>query len=310
LAVVINVLVAPQLVVAAKSRDRTLSRYLAQAGVKRAVVALRADATRTYDALNEPWSQDEKAFKDISLSDEGHFSLEYLLPAEEGGESQKRYGLRDEERRININTAPVHILKSFFEVAAEVSARDAAGIAASIADWRDEDAELSENGAEDADYQTLSPGYPCKDGRFEILEELLLVKGVTPAVFDKVKDRLTIFGRGKVNINTADALALRGLGMSGLLAVKVVAYRNGDDGREATEDDNVFQDTGSVAGTLTGLSASETDELNALIAGDLMTTRSDYFRGSSSGRPREGGAAATIDFIVNREEEVVFWREK
>ena len=55
----------------------------------------------------------------------------------------------------------------------------------------------------------------------EVLDELLLVKGVTRDIFDKVKDRVTVYGTGQVNINTAGMRVLQSLGMSEELAEKI-----------------------------------------------------------------------------------------
>lgn len=50
--------------------------------------------------------------------------------------------------------------------------------ASCIIDWRDNDSTAyGGNGAEDTYYTGLSPSYKCKNGDFESLEELLLVKG-------------------------------------------------------------------------------------------------------------------------------------
>jgi hypothetical protein len=53
-------------------------------------------------------------------------------------------------------------------------------IADSIIDWRDTDEQVSATGAESEYYQSLQPPYQCKNGPFETVEELLLVKGMTP----------------------------------------------------------------------------------------------------------------------------------
>jgi type II secretory pathway component PulK len=53
-------------------------------------------------------------------------------------------------------------------------------IANSILDWIDADSDTRSNGAEDDYYMSLSPPYHCKNGPLDSLEELLLVKGVTP----------------------------------------------------------------------------------------------------------------------------------
>jgi DNA uptake protein ComE-like DNA-binding protein len=51
-----------------------------------------------------------------------------------------------------------------------------------IIDWRDTDATAGASGAESSYYNTLKPPYNCKNAPFETLEELLYVKGMTPAL--------------------------------------------------------------------------------------------------------------------------------
>jgi type II secretory pathway component PulK len=53
-------------------------------------------------------------------------------------------------------------------------------IANSILDWLDPDDDPRTNGAENEYYSTLTPPYRTKNGPLDSLEELLLVKGVTP----------------------------------------------------------------------------------------------------------------------------------
>lgn len=50
----------------------------------------------------------------------------------------------------------------------------------SILDWLDPDEEERSNGAEDIYYGSLTPSYHAKNGPLDSLDELLLVKGVTP----------------------------------------------------------------------------------------------------------------------------------
>src|SRR5262249_53922552 len=49
-----------------------------------------------------------------------------------------------------------------------------------ILDWLDTDEESRENGAENDYYTSLSPGYACKNGPLDTIEELLKVRYVTP----------------------------------------------------------------------------------------------------------------------------------
>ena len=53
----------------------------------------------------------------------------------------------------------------------------------SIIDWRDSNHDHLLNGAEEDYYRGLDPPYSCKDGPFDVVEELLLVRGVTPRLF-------------------------------------------------------------------------------------------------------------------------------
>lgn len=313
LALVINISVTPQLGLAARLRDRAIVRYLAKAGVQRAIIEVRADETEEYDALNEPWNGHEEAFKEIVLADDGYFTLEYSLPADESGISEKRYGLIDEERKINVNRVSGDVLKRFFEIAADMSSREAAGIADAIVDWRDEDDEPSENGVENSYYESLENGYPCKNAPFEVLEELRLVKGVTQEVFDAVKDKVTVYGSGAVNINTTDALVLESLGLSRALAQEIIVFRNGSDGRAGTEDDNVFEDGESIIAALSSagmLSAEGSKEIETVIGDGFIGVRSDNFRGYSFGRMQGEGMSMKIEFVVNRDEQIRYWREE
>jgi len=53
----------------------------------------------------------------------------------------------------------------------------------SILDWRDPDDLYRMNGAEPDYYQSLKEPYRCKNGNLDSIEELLLVRGVTPELF-------------------------------------------------------------------------------------------------------------------------------
>ena len=79
-----------------------------------------------------------------------------------------------------------------------------AGVAASIKDWRDKDSELSipVGSAEDFLYRGLKYPYEAKDEDLESLDELL-VNGMTKDIFERIKDYVTVWGSGMVNINTA-----------------------------------------------------------------------------------------------------------
>ncbi len=93
------------------------------------------------------------------------------------------------------------------------------GIVPAIIDWTDRDDELThlpfvqrDNlGAEDDHYGTLNPPRRCRNGPVDVIDELLPVKGMTPEALARLRDLLTTFGDGRVNINAAPKLVLESL---------------------------------------------------------------------------------------------------
>jgi hypothetical protein len=190
---------------------RIQARLLAASGVEalRAFLlqdlAMRTEAGGLYD--------NPAAFQGIVVLDEGMpdevGKYTILVPATDsaGGMAGIRYGLEDESARVNLNALLV-IEKQATEIRdaagnaipAEVSdeameglpsesmARDllmalpgmTVEIADAILDWLDDDDEPREFGAEVDYYSSLVPPYAPKNGPLETVEELLLVRGVTP----------------------------------------------------------------------------------------------------------------------------------
>ena len=175
-----------------------------------------------------------------------------------------------------------------------------------IMDWLDEDDISNPKGAETEDYYgQLDPPYQAKNGPFDTIRELLLVKGfsepiLTGGIFDPatiegatmsgvstrfsrfsdtneiiiagIEQMLTTYGDGKVNIQSAPYDVLRTLpDVDDILARAIMEER------EAMEDDepNPF---GSVDDLFTRI-----DGLNPSIAGKI-TVRSQYYRITATGR--------------------------
>ena len=90
--------------------------------------------------------------------------------------------IQDESGKINLNTVSEQQLRRLVE-ATGITKEDGDIIADSILDWRDADKMHRLNGAEDDYYESLIPSYNAKDSRFDTIEELLLVRGVTPTYF-------------------------------------------------------------------------------------------------------------------------------
>ncbi|GJQ22302.1 hypothetical protein BIY37_10620 [Candidatus Brocadia sapporoensis] len=126
------------------------------------------------------------------------------------GERDCKVSINDESGKLNINRITDDTRANFIKVltSCKLKEHEAETITDSILDWLDKDELHHINGAEKDYYATLPDPYEPKNGPFESLEELTLVKGVTPQIFDLLRDHLTIYGSGKINVNFASKEAL------------------------------------------------------------------------------------------------------
>lgn len=229
--------------------DREKAYYLAQAGVNLALTALRTDVN-DYDALNEPWHLHPVLGEDI-LRGEEEEEEEKTFADEDEETVMVSYSVIDEEGKLNINLVPQDFLD-------RLPGMDEA-LVATICDWRDPDTIPSFLGAEQSYYQNLNPPYLCKDGFLDIIEELLLVKGMTSELFygevingsdtfssqlqPGLCDLLTVYSDGHINLNTAPLAVLQTIpGVRVETAEALVQFRTGPDGTDGTEDDTPFTD--------------------------------------------------------------------
>jgi len=294
LALAIAAYVQPQLMLAGRFKDKVTAYYLAESGAKKAMAQIVNAATPGYDTLKEFLPSGKNDFREIGVA-EGEFN----------------YAVVDEERKININKSSYDVLERFFETVAGLTPQQAGDISACIIDWREAGEKARKNGAKSSYYQTLDPSYPSKNKDFELLEEVLMVKGLTPDIFNEIKDRITVYGTGAVNINTADKLVLKSLGMSNSLADKIIHFRNGNDGIEATSDDNYFSAVENIVSILRAAEKLTQDELNQLtniVFSGLLCVRSDNFKGESSAKVAKD--YVRIDFVFNRDKTIKFWKEE
>lgn len=156
------------------------------------------------------------------------------------GRGAYRVVIGDEEGKISLNRAPAEVLARLLQNTGVGDQHLVDTIVDSIQDWRDTDKFHRLNGAEDEYYQSLPQPYHAKDGDFDTVEELLLVKGMTPQIlYGNIKDRerlallgqrnpgerhlgpgeylgirpfLTVYGSGQANPNTASFEVLMALG--------------------------------------------------------------------------------------------------
>jgi len=224
-----------------------------------------------------------------------------------------KYDIFDEEAKININRASMPVLKRLFRVLLGYGDIETQELAAAIVDWRDKDSMLSIplGSAEDFHYTGLRHPYECKDADFDCLRELCLVKGMSPEIFERVKDFVTVYGSGRVNINTAPREVLLALGLSDYLAGKIVAFRCGQDKKCGSKDDNYFSSTSDIVILLANfcvLNEAQKIQLESLAARDL-TVESNYFmiRSAVEFRQRQNPYQATC--VVDTSGKILYWEE-
>lgn len=87
---------------------------------------------------------------------------------------------------------------------------------ANLVDWTDADeTRLYQGGDEAAMYDKLDFPYKPKNAPFDTIQEIRLVEGWhLDSVWERYGQHLTIYGGGKVNVNTAEFAVMRGLMMA------------------------------------------------------------------------------------------------
>lgn len=297
--------------------ERAKLRLVSEAGVKRAIAELKRQTEtdeqqeKAYDSLTDSWSNNIGAFRDIKTGD-GRFSIYYTYIDDESGVRVTQYGLVDEERKINLNEASQAVLENLFHIVLEFDEMAAQELAASIIDWRDSDSELAIplGSAEDQYYRNLRHPYEAKDAKFELIDELLLVKGITPDAFERLKDYVTIYGGGGININTTSKEVLLSLGLQHNTVDKIISFRLGKDGMIDTIDDNVFRERSSILSDLSqyiNLSDAEVAELSRAI--NNLSTRSDNFMVKSLATLDNRKNTTEVVSVVNKLGDILYWQE-
>lgn len=157
------------------------------------------------------------------------------------------YSLLDEERKININNTPRSILENL----PDMDQKKARAI-------------------------TKSEYKP-----FNVKEKLLLMDEIDEEDYTKIKDLITIYGNGQVNINTCSKEMLEILGMERNLVSTIVNFRKGEDGELRTEDDRFFESTEDIIDSLREelyLSLGDEQELISLISKNLLNVKSHNYQ--------------------------------
>jgi general secretion pathway protein K len=189
-----------------------------------------------YDSLDEPWAYGvpfqplNEAVMECSISDEyGKLNLNALVSGRTQTEDEG-----DETGETGVITQTDQVLEMTLRyLLLDRGAED--DVIDGILDWLDSDDEPRALGAEYDYYQSLEIPYGCKNGPMTSVEELLLIRGMTPEIYFgdpaleqlPLPELLTVSGHssGRVNINTAQyelLLAMgEAIGMPGLADIAV-----------------------------------------------------------------------------------------
>lgn len=260
------------------------AHYWAYGAYNLAISILQND-TNNYDGPGDIWYGElppipvENAVISIRIEDEkSRFNIAYLV---------NQFGIEDARRRAMLS-------RIFNQLALDED------LIAGMIDWQDKDDTPVTGGAESRFYMTLQPPYQVPNERFKSPGEVLLVRGMgrkeyflppsareiyTGEGLSALKDYITVYGDGKININTAPPVVLMSLSedMSKAIASNIVSYR----------EENAFKSIDELKNV-----ESVTDVLYDEIK-DLITVKSNVFRITCTGVIN--GIVETIEAVVFRQ---------
>ncbi len=274
----------------------------AQGGVQRAIaeLILKHDP-RVKQVLN--------AFKQEGAAKEGELPAEYQEWATDGREYPVPFDRAEcsvrvfgEAGKVNINRVSDAVLRKIMgNVGLEGEARDLAVDA--ILDWRDPDDFIRVNGAENDYYRSLKDPYDCKNGNFDSVEELLLVRGISPELFYGpkakpkegeeqaeepvgLKDIFSIYATGdQIDINSASIPVLRVvLGLPLEVCRQVVKAR----------EEKAFENLQDLAARVPELSPFMAEAGKMILIGAVNTYYTVEARGKSKGGNTARGVRAVV----------------
>ncbi len=304
----------------ATTRDRITLLHMASSGIHAGMAILVKDRNESdTDSLQEDWAHKEMI--DAVLAE---------IPFASGVLTLK---ITDELSRVQVNAlvsfpdgkqfdpAQLELWQRFLEYYTadhpELENIEPIAVINAIKDWidsGDDDAITGLTGAETPYYRGLDPPYEAKNGPIDHLSELVLVKGLTPALLygdnksPGFMSYLTPFGRddlggnqytynGKVNLNTADVAVIAALlppeGKD--LAQAIVEYR------QEKEDLKYINDLSNPTWYTEVPGAAEIH-----IPPELITTVSDIYRLEATAQLQP--LQLTVSAVVRREKDSVSGR--
>ncbi len=139
-----------------------------------------------YDRASDPVRQSgarEDVFGDTTINGPAwRFSV--VAMNLDGPRNTVRFGITPESGKLNLNLATEEQLTRLLApLLTGLRVENPSDLLDALLDWRDDDDELrGNNSAENEYYNALEPPYVCKNGSFDTIEELLLVRGFNAAL--------------------------------------------------------------------------------------------------------------------------------
>ncbi|MFA5088355.1 MAG: hypothetical protein WC552_04910 [Candidatus Omnitrophota bacterium] len=291
--------------------------YAADAGVKKAIALLKSSvekgSEKSLSRVNVLRHNNPGQFSDIAIG-ENSSEVSYSAYDQASGERVTRYGVADEQSKLNLNTASFSELTRLLQYGLNFDPQRADDLASAIIDWRERLKESQSGGFYSDDYyDNLEYPYRPKRSPFEVLDELLLIRGVHPRIYAELLNYVTIYGDGKVNINTASRPVLLAMGLEAELVEKILSFRRGFDGIEGTGDEYVFESVDRVANILNqviALSAAEIQQVFNLTVQSKLTGVSDYFSIQSIAKTANSQETKIITCVYNLpDNKIDYWHE-
>ncbi|MFH1747568.1 MAG: hypothetical protein ABIG44_11045 [Planctomycetota bacterium] len=132
--------------------------------------------TGTRESLFEEYAVPPHAWRFSAVGDS------FVEPSDAESRSM-RFGITPEGSRLHLNVAEEEqIGRLLTPLLFDLQVENTEELINALLDWRDEDDETRDGGAESEYYNTLEPPYNAKNAPFDSVEELMLVKGFNAAV--------------------------------------------------------------------------------------------------------------------------------
>jgi type II secretory pathway component PulK len=308
-AVSLSQIVRQKLSLSARLEQKDKLHYIAQAGVRKAIFRVIQEESKTYYAFMDNLANNPSDFSNVQVGN-GLFNVSYEYPDDITKSMIIKYGLIDEERKININKADDLTLKRLFTIVLGIEDAQAKDLANSFLNWR-APAGQPANVSEDSYYTGLTHPYKAKHADLEVPDEILLVRGVNQDAWEKLKNYVTIYGDGKVNINTASRSVLLAIGLNDDIAEMIIEFRAGDDRQLGTADDKVFDTASNIVALLNGafkLTPAQLTNLSDVVSKSLTST-SNYFTIASNASLNNSKGILSITSVVDKQGKVIYWQE-